>query len=293
MPSARNLAIHVANHPHSGLYRYGTLDILNATDLIADDLKPGRLQSEAGRVAVECVQRAAQLAISDEIKALVTAPINKEAMILAGYSHVGHTELLADITGTKRYRLSLAFDGILVSHTTTHVSLRDAITNLSEEEILITVDLVGKALVKMGIRVPRIAVCGLNPHAGEGGIFGDEEIQIIAPALEKARSEGWDIYGPLPPDTVFMRAQKGDFDGIIGMYHDQGHIPVKAIAFERTVNVTLGLPIIRTSVDHGTAFDIAGRGIANAENLGEALRVAVRLVGNQWSVGPKFRENGT
>ena len=133
----------------------------------------------------------------------------------------------------------------------------------------------------MGIKAPRIAVCGLNPHAGEGGMFGDEEIRIITPALEKARAAGWHILGPLPPDTVFLRAQQGVFDGIVGMYHDQGHIPVKAIAFDRTVNVSLGMPIIRTSVDHGTAFDIAGKGIANDENLGAALRLAVRLVGER------------
>ena len=285
------LDVHPIEHPDAGLFRHGAIDVMNAQDaeLKVDSLVPGRVQSEAGRLAVESVKRAARMAIDGDIAAMVTAPINKEAMGHAGYVYAGHTELLAEITGTKRFRLALAFDGILVSHATTHVSLRDAIDRLSEEEILVTLDLVGNALAGMGVAAPRIAVCGLNPHAGEGGLFGDEEIRIIAPAIEKARekagAQGWRITGPLPPDTVFMRARKGDFDGIIGMYHDQGHIPVKAIAFDRTVNVTLGLPIIRTSVDHGTAFDIAGKGIADAGNLGEALRMAVSLVGEQWSIG--------
>ena len=285
--------VHLIDRPESGLYRLGTVDVLNATDVEVGGLKPGQEQAEAGRLAVESVKLAARLAMAGDIAALVTAPLNKAAMGLAGYAYAGHTELLAELTGTKRFRLALAFDGILVSHATTHVSLRDAIDRLSEEEILVTTDLVGRALVGMGVAAPRIAVCGLNPHAGEGGLFGDEEIRIIAPALEKARERGWRLIGPLPPDTVFMRSRKGEFDGIIGMYHDQGHIPVKAIAFDRTVNVTLGLPIIRTSVDHGTAFDIAGRGIADAGNLGEALRLAVRLVGDRWSVGSNPGEHAT
>ncbi len=285
--------IHRVDHPAAGFYRHGTVDVLNAADVEIDGLKPGREQADAGRLAVESVKLAARLAMAGDIAALVTAPMNKAAMGLAGYAYAGHTELLAEVTGTKRFRLALAFDGILVSHATTHVSLRDAIDRLSEEDILVTIDLVGRALVGMGTTAPRIAVCGLNPHAGEGGLFGDEEIRIIAPALEKARERGWQTVGPLPPDTVFMRTRKGEFDGIIGMYHDQGHIPVKAIAFDRTVNVTLGLPIIRTSVDHGTAFDIAGRGIADAGNLGEALRMAVHLVGDRWSVGSNLGENAT
>ena len=283
------LGIHRVDRPGKGRYRHGTVDVMNAGEVEIDQLIPGRVLSEAGRLAVESVKLAAQMALTGDIGAVVTAPLNKEAMGLAGYAFAGHTELLAEITGTKRFRLSLAYDGILVSHATTHVSLREAIDRLSEEEILSTVDLVGNALVGMGIDAPRIAVCGLNPHAGEGGLFGDEEIRIIGPALEEIRknvgTRGWRIIGPLPPDTVFLRAQKGDFDGIVGMYHDQGHIPVKAIAFDRAVNVTLGLPIVRTSVDHGTAFDIAGKGVADAGNLGEALRMAVRLVGEQWSVG--------
>ena len=278
--AGKSLHVHSVTSPEQGLYQPGTIDVLDVLDLDAEALIPGTVQKEAGRLAVESVIRATQFAMGGEIQAIVTAPLNKEAMNLAGYHYPGHTELLAELTGTKRYRLSLATDGMVVSHVTTHVSLREAIDRLSEEGILTTIDIIGQALKRMGIEHPRIAVCGINPHAGEGGLFGDEEIRIIAPAVEKARAEGWNLLGPLPPDTVFMRARRGDFDGIVGMYHDQGHIPVKAVAFDRSVNVTLGLPIIRTSVDHGTAFDIAGKGIAKAENLDAAIEMAIRLIGH-------------
>lgn len=278
------LDIHIVRHPAEGHFKVGTIDVLEALDIDTTDLVHGQVQEAAGRLAVESVIRATHLAMEEAIQAVVTAPLNKEAMNLAGYRYAGHTELLAELTGTEHYRLTLAFDNMLVSHVTTHVSLRQAIDLLSETEILATIEIIGQALQRMGIPTPRIAVCGLNPHAGEGGMFGDEEIRIIHPALEKARASGWHILGPLPPDTVFLRAQRKEFDGIVGMYHDQGHIPVKAIAFDRTVNVSLGMPIIRTSVDHGTAFDIAGQGIANEENLGAAIRLAVRLVGDRWSV---------
>jgi 4-hydroxythreonine-4-phosphate dehydrogenase len=278
------LEIHPVAHPSEGYYQCGIIDTLDAAQVNADELIPGTVQEAAGRLAVESVIRATRLALDGAIQAVVTAPLNKEAMNLAGYHYAGHTELLADLTGTRQYRLTLAFDRMLVSHVTTHVSLRQAIDRISEEGVLTTVEIIGDALKRMGIAHPRIALCGLNPHAGEGGMFGDEEIRIIAPAAEKARRSGWNILGPLPPDTVFMRARRGEFDGIVGMYHDQGHIPVKAIAFDRTVNVSLGLPIIRTSVDHGTAFDIAGKGIANAENLDAAITLAIQLVGDRWSV---------
>lgn len=278
--AGKSLHVHSVTSPEEGIYQPGTIDVLDTMELDAESLTPGIVQEQAGRLAVTSVIRATELAMAGAIQAIVTAPLNKEAMNLAGYHYPGHTELLAELTGTKRYRLSLATDGMIVSHVTTHVSLREAIDRLSEEGILTTIDIIGQALKRMGIKQPRIAVCGINPHAGEGGLFGDEEIRIIAPAVEKARADGWNLLGPLPPDTVFMRARRGDFDGIVGMYHDQGHIPVKAVAFDRSVNVTLGLPIIRTSVDHGTAFDIAGKGIANAENLDAAIQMAIRLIGH-------------
>ncbi len=269
------------------LFEHGTMDVLDVDSVDVATLKLGTVQEAAGRLAVKSVIRATKLAMAGEIQAVVTAPLNKEAMNLAGYHYAGHTELLAELTGTDEYRLTLAFDGKLVSHVTTHVSLREAIEKLSEKEVIATVDIIGRALNRMGISDPVIAVAGLNPHAGEGGMFGDEEIRVISPALEKARAAGWNIVGPLPPDTVFLRAMRGEFDGIVGMYHDQGHIPVKAVAFDRSVNVSLGLPIIRTSVDHGTAFDIAGQGIANPENLLAAIEMAVRLAGDGWSMEMK------
>ncbi|MBT5872307.1 MAG: 4-hydroxythreonine-4-phosphate dehydrogenase PdxA [Candidatus Latescibacteria bacterium] len=274
-------------HAEQAMFEYGTIDVLNVVEMDPSELRIGEVQEIAGRLAVTAVVEATKLAMDGKIQAVVTAPLNKEAMNLAGFHYAGHTELLAELTGTDDYRLTLAFDGKLVSHVTTHVSLRQAIERLSEGGIIATIEIVGNALKRMGIPAPDIAVAGLNPHAGEGGMFGDEEINIISPALDKARSQGWNITGPLPPDTVFLRAMRGEFDGIVGMYHDQGHIPVKAIAFDRSVNVSLGLPIIRTSVDHGTAFDIAGRGIANEENLEAAIDMAVRLVGDGWSVTHK------
>lgn len=274
-----SLEIHEVDSPAGARFIHGTLDVVTVTEVDPEKLVYGKVDAAAGRLAVEAVIRAAHLAMEGGIQAVVTAPLNKEAMHLAGYNYPGHTELLAELTGTERYRLTLAFDNMLVSHVTTHVSLRQAIERLSEEGVISTIEIIGSALKRMGVDRPRIAVAGLNPHAGEGGIFGDEEIRIIAPAIERARADGWRITGPLPPDTVFLRARRGEFDGIVGMYHDQGHIPVKTVAFDRTVNVSLGMPIIRTSVDHGTAFDIAGRGVANHENLVAAIEMAVRLTG--------------
>ncbi|MEE2711127.1 MAG: 4-hydroxythreonine-4-phosphate dehydrogenase PdxA [Gemmatimonadota bacterium] len=281
------LEINRVNTPAEGKYTHGVLDVLTVDKVDVDSLKHGEVQESAGRLAAGSVVAATKLAMAHDIQAVVTAPLNKEAMNLAGYHYPGHTELIAELTGTKQYRLTLAFDEMLVSHVTTHVSLREAIKRLSEEGVVSTIEIIGNALKRMGIKDPQIAVMGLNPHAGEGGMFGDEEIRIIEPAVKKARMGGWNIQGPLPPDTVFLRALRGEFNGIVGMYHDQGHIPVKAIAFDRSINVSLGLPIIRTSVDHGTAFDIAGQGIANSGNLDAAIRMAVRLVGDSWSVEVK------
>ncbi|MBI4553657.1 MAG: 4-hydroxythreonine-4-phosphate dehydrogenase PdxA [Candidatus Latescibacteria bacterium] len=275
------LRVNPVTAPREAQFRPGTIDVLTVMEADVERLKPGEVSELAGRLAVESVVTATRLAMAGEIGGVVTAPLNKEAMNRAGYHYAGHTELLADLTGTKAYRLTLAFDSILVSHVTTHVSLRQAIERLSEDGIITTVEIIGNALKRTGRPNPRIAVAGLNPHAGEGGMFGDEEIRIITPAIQKAQAAGWQVIGPLPPDTVFMRALRGEFDGIVGMYHDQGHIPVKAIAFDRSVNVSLGLPIVRTSVDHGTAFDIAGQGVANPENLGAAIRMAVKLIGGR------------
>lgn len=275
------LEINEVDTPGEGVYQHGIIDVLTVMDVDPDTLIPGRVQELAGRLAVESVIAATKLAMAGDIQAMVTASLNKAAMNLAGYRYAGHTELLAELTGTVQYRLTLAFDDILVSHVTTHVSLRQAVERLSEEGIVSTVEVIGQALKQMGIAHPRIAVAGLNPHAGEGGMFGDEEIRIITPAIDKAQAAGWTVFGPIPPDSIFFRALRGEFDGVVVMYHDQGHIPVKTIAFDRSVNISLGLPIIRTSVDHGTAFDIAGQGVADADNLGAAIQMAIRMAGGK------------
>jgi 4-hydroxythreonine-4-phosphate dehydrogenase len=238
----------------------------------------GQLAAEAGQAAAECVLAAAGAAMVGETDALVTAPLNKEAIKLGGYAYPGHTELLAEATGTPRYGMLLLAGPLRVVHVSTHVSLREAIARVRTARILECIRLGDRACRDLGIARPHIAVAGLNPHAGENGLFGTEEIEQIAPAIAQARQEGLHVTGPHPPDTVFQRANTGAFDLVVAMYHDQGHIPVKLHGFDSGVNVTIGLPIKRVSVDHGTAFDIAGQGIAREQSLLEALRIAAQLV---------------
>ena len=238
----------------------------------------GVLSASAGQAAAECVLEAARTAMAGKTDALVTAPLNKEAMALGGYRYPGHTELLAEATKTPRYGMLLLAGPLRVVHVSTHVSLREAIARVLASRILECIRLGNSACRDLGIARPRIAVAGLNPHAGENGLFGTEETEHIAPAVAQARAEGIDATGPHPPDTVFQRASAGAFDLVVAMYHDQGHIPVKLHGFDSGVNVTIGLPILRVSVDHGTAFDIAGQGIAREQSLLEAIRIAAQLV---------------
>ncbi len=258
-------------------FEYGTIDVLDLDNILTKELKLGQISKMAGKAAVEYIEKAIELALENSIHAIVTAPINKEAINLAGYNYAGHTEILADLTNTKDVVMMLLAGPLRVIHVTTHVSLRKACDLVKKERILITIKLAYQTLRNLGFQDPKIAVAGLNPHAGEGGLFGIEEIEEIIPAIESARELGMRIEGPIPPDTVFVRAKKGEFDAVVAMYHDQGHIPIKLLGFEFGVNVTIGLPIIRTSVDHGTAFDIAGKGIANPQSLNEAIMVAVKL----------------
>jgi 4-hydroxythreonine-4-phosphate dehydrogenase len=244
----------------------------------ASAVHPGRLSPEAGRAAVAAVERAVELVTSGHADALVTAPINKEALKLAGYPWPGHTEMLADLTHTKEVRMLLTSGRLRVVHVTTHRSLRSAIEAATKARVLKTIELADEAGRRLGLDKPRIGVAGLNPHAGEGGLFGDEEQREIAPAVEAARENGIDVTGPWPADTLFWRAVNGEFDLLIAMYHDQGHVPVKLSGFDEGVNVSLGLPILRTSVDHGTAFDIAGRGVARWQSMAAAIRVAAEMV---------------
>ncbi|MGB9879247.1 MAG: 4-hydroxythreonine-4-phosphate dehydrogenase PdxA, partial [Anaerolineae bacterium] len=240
-------------------------------------LEYGKVDPMTGQAAYECVVKAVELALAGEIAAIVTSALHKEALNLAGHHFAGHTELLAHLCGVKNVTMLLVAGDFRVSHVSTHVPLREAISWVKRERILEVTQLTHQALQKLGIAQPRLAVAGLNPHAGEGGLFGDEEEREIRPAVEAAQAQGIDVSGPIPPDTVFYRMKEGQFDAVVAMYHDQGHIPVKVLAFERGVNVTLGLPIIRTSVDHGTAFDKAGKGTAKPDSMIEALKLAARM----------------
>jgi 4-hydroxythreonine-4-phosphate dehydrogenase len=260
-----------------------SMDVLDLANVDAGRLTRGRVSAEAGQAAYEYVRHAVRLALAGEAAGVVTGPINKEALRAAGLRYAGHTEILADMCGARGVAMMLVAGRLRVSHASTHVSLRQAVERLNAERIEQVIHLTHSALLRLalpsvaGRAAPRIAVAGLNPHAGEGGLFGSEEQEIIAPAVEMARAAGIDACGPFPPDSVFLRASQGDFDAVVAMYHDQGHIAVKLLSFFEGVNVTLGLPIIRTSVDHGTAFDIAGTGRADERSLLAALRLAAQM----------------
>ncbi|MEU5650538.1 MULTISPECIES: 4-hydroxythreonine-4-phosphate dehydrogenase PdxA [unclassified Streptomyces] len=253
---------------------------INVVDLglLPDDLPFGKLSPVAGNAAYEYVRRAAELAVADEIDGICTAPLNKEALHAAGHVYPGHTELLAHLTGVEEVSMMLSTEKVKVIHVTTHIGLIDAVSRIEPGLVERTVRRGHEALVRAGDPNPVIGVCGINPHAGENGLFGyGEEEKKIVPALEKLRAEGVDARGPLPADTAFFLASRGDYDLIVAMYHDQGHGPVKVLGIEAGVNLTIGLPVIRTSVDHGTAFDIAGTGKAEAGSMIEALRQAAEL----------------
>jgi 4-phospho-D-threonate 3-dehydrogenase / 4-phospho-D-erythronate 3-dehydrogenase len=246
--------------------------------LIQHDLRFGVVSPAAGEAAFRYVEKAASLALADAIDAICTAPLSKEALHAAGHRFPGHTELLAYLTGTPEVSMMLAAPGLRVVHVTTHTGLIDAIERIEPAIVERTIDRGHAALVSAGIEHPRIGVCGINPHAGENGLFGrGEEEHKILPAVQNCQKRGLDVTGPLPADTLFFRAGRGDFDLVVAMYHDQGHGPIKVLGLDEGVNITLGLPIIRTSVDHGTAFDIAGTGKADESSLLAAIRYAVEL----------------
>ncbi len=236
----------------------------------------GQLKAEYGNAAIAYVRRAVELCMSGQADAMVTAPLNKEAVTLSGRAFSGHTEYIAELTGAPESRMLLYSEKLATVHVSTHIPLLDA-CRLDRTRIVRTIQLGNDALKWMNRRAPRIAVCGLNPHAGEHGLFGTQDMETIAPAISEARALGIDCSGPHSGDTIFVRAVRGEFDLIVAMFHDQGHIPMKLLDFEGGVNVSLGMPIIRTSVDHGTAFDIAGRNQANPTNMKAAMRLAVRM----------------
>jgi len=242
-----------------------------------DAFIPGRISASAGRAAHDLVVRAVDDAMRGAVDAVATAPINKEALRLAGLPWAGHTDLLAHLTGSPQVAMMFHADALRVVLATIHVPLADVPRALTRESLEATIGLTARELPRFGVPAPRIAMAGLNPHAGEHGLFGSEEETVIAPAVAACRARGVDVTGPWPGDTVFVRAVRGEFDAVVACYHDQGLIPVKLVAFGEAVNVTLGLPIVRTSVDHGTAFDIAGRGVADPGSMIAAVRLAARL----------------
>ena len=258
--------------------RSDTLSLIDLQNADPADCPPGQVSAVSGKAAIEFTFEACDLALTNQVDAMVTSPINKEAINLAGYAYAGHTELLAERTGTERYSMLLVAEKLRVVHVSTHVALEEAIRRVTTDRIVEVIELAHQSCLGLGIDQPRIAVAGLNPHAGENGLFGDQEEREIEPAIEIARGRGLRVSSPQPPDTVFLRAVKGEYDIVVAMYHDQGHIPMKLLAFDSGVNVTMGLPIIRTSVDHGTAFDIAGTGVASENSLVQALAVAAQLV---------------
>ncbi|HEU5194841.1 MAG TPA: 4-hydroxythreonine-4-phosphate dehydrogenase PdxA [Methylomirabilota bacterium] len=283
------LALHAVGRVADCRWADSTLEVLDLGNVDMTSLPRCEVSAAAGRAAYEYIARAVDLAKSGEIHAIVTAPVNKEALAAAGVRHSGHTEILAELSDTRDFAMLLMGKELKVIHVTTHVALRRVPDLVTRDRVLRTIRLAQRTLEGLGRPRGRIAVCGLNPHAGEDGLFGDEEKTAIVPAIEAARADGLDVAGPLPADTLFSRARGGEFDIVVAMYHDQGHIPVKTLGFEYDetaktwtglsgVNVTIGLPFLRVSVDHGTAFDRAWKGIANHESMVEALDVATTML---------------
>ncbi|MCX7775391.1 MAG: 4-hydroxythreonine-4-phosphate dehydrogenase PdxA [Rectinemataceae bacterium] len=279
------LHIHTIREPNEAEFRFGTIDVLDQHSVELASFEFGKVSGAAGHAAFEAIQKTIELAMAGQVDATVTSPINKEALNLAGYAFSGHTEIYAHYTKTRDYAMMLADGKLRVVHVTTHVPLREACDLIKKERVLSVIKLANAAMQDFGIDRPRIGVAGLNPHASDGGLFGLEERNEIAPAIAEARKYGMDVDGPISPDTLFVKAAGGYYDIVVAMYHDQGHIPVKMIGFiwdnsshtwksVRGVNITLGLPIIRTSVDHGTAFDQAWKGMASEESMVEAIRYA-------------------
>lgn len=277
----KNLKVAISDYNPQSLFKRNRINLVHLGVADPGECKVGKLSLSSGKAAVRFVEHACQMAMKGEVAGIVTAPLNKEAMHLAGYAFAGHTELLKELTNAKNVKMMLVGKNLRVVHNSTHLALSEAIRLVTKDNVLNTIRFAQKGCLSLGITNPRIAVAGLNPHAGESGLFGHEEQEHIIPALQVARAEGLNVFGPLPPDTAFLRASKSEFDIVVAMYHDQGHIPIKMLDFVGGVNITFGLPIIRTSVDHGTAFNIAGKGIASEKSLLMAIKLASLLVKNR------------
>ena len=281
-------AINAFSHPNTGIYQPGTIDLLDMQNVDASKLQKKQISQMTGKASLEYIYKAIDLTLDQTIDAFVTGPINKKAIHLAGCPFAGHTEILSDRLGVQEFSSMLIVDNFRVMHVTLHTSLKNAIASLNKTSILKMIRLAHQSLREMGIENPKIAVPGLNPHSGDDGLFGDEEEKIIMPAIEAAKAEGITVDGPVPPDSVFIKARGGKYDIVVALYHDQGHIPGKFLGWEwneglqrytamRGVTIILGLPIIRTNPDHGTALEIAGEGIANSEAMGDAIKLAVQI----------------
>ncbi|MGV1099411.1 4-hydroxythreonine-4-phosphate dehydrogenase PdxA [Thiovibrio sp. JS02] len=274
-----------------GAWRHGAINVLSLSAL-PDDLGWGNPTAETGRAMGSYIEEAVRLARAGELAAMVTCPIGKTALRAGGYDYPGHTEMLADLCQAKDYAMMMAGGKLRVTLVTIHQALARVPAAVSEEAVLRMIAITGQALRNdFALQRPRLAVAGLNPHAGENCLFGDEEVRIIAPAVAAARRLGWQVEGPLPPDTVFHKAVQGRYDAVVAMYHDQGLIPFKLLHFSDGVNVTLGLPIVRTSVDHGTAYDIVGRGLASSASLSAAFFMAAEIAANRKKSAATAKEN--
>lgn len=278
--------IHAVNHERDAICQPGTVDVFHL-DCFRGDVQFGVVNAASGEAAFRSIVKVIELAQEKRIDATVTAPINKESIHMAGHYFSGHTEIYAHYTGTNKYAMLLVHDELRVIHVTTHVSLREACDLVEKDRILAVIELLHEACINLGIPYPKIAVAGLNPHASDNGLFGWEEEREIIPAIREARKNGYKVDGPVPPDTMFAKAVGGHYDGCVAMYHDQGHIPFKLAGFRWNkdkntmevsgVNITLGLPIIRVSVDHGTAFDVAGTGLASETAMMLSIEYAIRM----------------
>ena len=284
-----NLKVNIIKNMEEIKGEFGTIDLLDLDNIRLDEFDYGKVSAKAGKASLEYINRGIDLAMDGQVDAVVTGPIHKESIKAAGSPHAGHTEIFATRTKAKDYAMMLADKHLKVIHVSTHVSLREACDLVKKDRVLTVIQLANQALKNLGVKDPKIAVAGLNPHAGEGGLFGREEIEEIIPAIKQAQKVGINVEGPIPPDTIFSKVIGGQYDIAVVMYHDQGHIPMKVTGFKYIkktnrwssmsgVNVTVGLPIIRTSVDHGVAFGKAGEGRANEESMIEAIQMAIDFI---------------
>ncbi|GAB3688775.1 4-hydroxythreonine-4-phosphate dehydrogenase PdxA [Spirosoma flavus] len=297
-----NVAIHPIHSIQNATFQFGTIDVYDLDNVALDNLQFGEISAMAGEAAFASVKKVIDLALADEIDATVTGPINKKSINEAGHHFAGHTEIYAHYTNTKKYGMLLVEDQLKVIHVSTHVSLRQACDLVKKDRILEVIELLHNGLISLGETNLKIGVAGLNPHAGDSGLFGTEDDEEIAPAVAEAKRRGFDVEGPVPADTLFSKAATGYYGGVVAMYHDQGHIPFKLTGFKwnaekkqmdsvKGVNITMGLPIIRTSVDHGTAFEIAGKGVASPDAMILAIESAVQLARNKKSERAKEQKS--